>query len=186
MLKPPNPLRASGSGSAGYVLVESLVTVLIFAIGLLGVIGLQTVALSSTSISNQRSDATVLAVDMADRMRANRGAADGISGEGYDVAVPVNNGCRQVYAATMIATPMACTPAQLAADDLQDWQDEVRQALPGGRGAVCIDSTPNDGAAGAPACDGFGNSYAVKVFWNQRATREATAAPMRLVVAVRP
>ncbi len=55
-------------------MVEALVTVLIFAIGLLGVIGLQTLALSSTTISNQRNDATVLALDMADRMRANLGA----------------------------------------------------------------------------------------------------------------
>ncbi len=184
-----SPTRKRGDAVAavrGYVLVEALITVLIFAIGMLGVVGLQTVALSSTSISNQRSEATVLALDMADRMRANLGAADGTPGVGYDDPAPANNSCRSVYAASVVGVPAACTPEQLAADDMLDWQDQIQQSLPGGDGAVCLDNTPNDGTAAAPACDGAGNAYAVKVFWDQRATRGVAAAPMRLVVTVRP
>jgi type IV pilus assembly protein PilV len=186
MLTNPDMPGTARGGQGGYVLVEALITVLIFAIGLLGVVGLQTVALSSTSISNQRSEATVLALDMADRMRANLGSADGTPGVGYDAPTPANNSCRNVYAASVVGTPAACTSAQMAADDMLDWQDQIQQSLPGGDGEVCIDSTPNDGAAGAPACDGAGNAYAVKVFWDQRATRGVAAAPMRLVVTVRP
>ncbi|MEY2853463.1 MAG: type pilus modification protein PilV [Pseudomonadota bacterium] len=186
MLTNTNMPGAIRGAAGGYVLVEALITVLIFAIGMLGVVGLQTVALSSTSISNQRSEATVLALDMADRMRANLGSADGTPGVGYDLVTPANNGCRKVYAGSITGTPAACTTAQVAADDLQDWQDQIQQSLPGGDGDVCIDSTPNDGVAGTPACNGLGNSYAVKVFWDQRATRGVAATPMRLVVTVRP
>ena len=169
----------------GFTMVEALVTVLIFAIGLLGVIGLQTLALSSTSISNQRGDATVLALDMADRMRANLAAVNTGVGTGYDSAVAGSNGCRAVYA-DAVAAAGTCSSAQLAADDLYDWHAQIAQTLPSGDGAVCIDSTPNDGAPGAPACDGAGNAYAIKVWWTQRATQNVNATVMRFAMTVRP
>lgn len=178
---------ASRPAAGGYILIEALITVLIFAIGLLGVVGLQAVALSSSSISNMRTEATVLAIDMADRMRANRGAADGTPGAGYDAATPDDNACRSVYAAAVQGSPAPCTPEQLAADDMFDWLDQVQQSLPAGAGVVCIDSTPDDGDAAAdPDCDGAGNSYAIKVWWGQRSTRDLDAAVMRFTLTVRP
>ena len=175
--------RASG----GYILVEALITVLIFAIGLLGVVGLQAVALSSSSISNMRTEATVLAIDMSDRMRANRAAADGTLGAGNDGAAPAANACRSIYAAEVEGAPAACTPAELAADDMFDWLDQVQQSLPAGEGTVCIDSTPDDGDDSAdPECDGLGDAYAIKIWWNQRATRDLDAALLRFAMTVRP
>jgi type IV pilus assembly protein PilV len=170
----------------GFSMVEALVTVLIFAIGLLGVIGLQTLALASSSVANQRNDATVLALDMADRMRANLAAVNDGVGTGYDVAVPASNACRAVYAdATAVAA--TCTSDELAADDLFDWLAQIQQTLPAGDGAVCIDSTPDDGDAGAAGCDGAGNAYAIKVFWTQKANRnENVPTDMRLAMAVQP
>jgi type IV pilus assembly protein PilV len=169
----------------GFTMVEALVTVLIFAIGLLGVIGLQTLALSSTSISNQRNDATVLALDMADRMRANLGAVRNGAGNGYDVATAALNNCRSTYAGGSTA-PVVCTSDQLAADDLYDWLAQIQQTLPSGNGVVCIDSTPNDGVPAAPACDGAGRSYAIKVWWTQHATQNVSATVMRFAMVVRP
>lgn len=180
------PLRAAlPRPSGGYILIEALVTILIFAIGLLGVVGLQAVALSSSSMSNMRTEATVLATDMADRMRANRVAADGTAGEGYDGAAAADNGCRTVYA-TEVDAAGACTPAELAADDMFDWLGQVAQSLPSGEGLVCIDSTPDDGDPADPACDGLGDSYAIKVWWSQRSTRDLDAAVMRFAMTVRP
>jgi type IV pilus assembly protein PilV len=171
----------------GYILVETLITILIFAIGLLGVVGLQAVALSSSSISNMRTEATVLAADMADRMRANLAAADGTSGAGYDAATPASNACRSIYAADVEGSPGACTAEELAADDMFDWLAQVAQSLPAGEGVVCIDSTPDDGAdAATPECDGVGDAYAVKVWWSQRSTRDLDAAVMRFAMLVRP
>jgi type IV pilus assembly protein PilV len=169
----------------GFTMVEAMVTVLIFAIGLLGVIGLQTLALSSTTISNQRNDATVLALDMADRMRANLGAVRGGVGFGYDIAAPASNVCRATYA-DAVAAPANCTTDQLAADDLYDWLVQVQQTLPSGNGAVCIDSTPDDGAPAAPACDGAGTAYAIKVWWTQQATQNVASTVTRFAMTVRP
>jgi type IV pilus assembly protein PilV len=177
---------AAPPAAAGYILIEALITVLIFAIGLLGVVGLQTVALSSSSVSNMRTEATVLAMDMADRMRANLGAADGTPGAGYDEPAAADNACRSIYAAAVQGAPAACTPAELAADDMLDWLDQVGQSLPGGAGMVCIDSTPDDGDdAASPDCDGLGDSYAIKVWWSQRSTRDLDAPVMRFAMAVR-
>lgn len=171
----------------GYILIEALITILIFAIGLLGVVGLQAVALSSSSLSSMRTEATVLATDMADRMRANLAAADGTVGAGYDGVAPAANACRAIYAADVEGSPVPCTPAQLAADDMFDWLDQVEQSLPAGEGVVCIDSTPDDGDdAATPECDGLGNAYAIKVWWRQRSTRDLDAAVTRFAMLVQP
>jgi type IV pilus assembly protein PilV len=176
-----------GRADGGYILIEALITVLIFAIGLLGVVGLQAIALSSSSISNMRTEATVLAMDMADRMRANRGAADGTVGAGYDGAGPAANACRSIYSGDVEGAPAACTPEELAEDDMFDWLEQVEQSLPGGEGVICLDSTPDDGDDAADAqCDGLGDTYAIKIWWSQRATRDLDAELMRFSMAVRP
>ena len=59
----------------GFTLLEVLVAVLVLAIGLLGLAGLQATSLRVNQSASMRSQATNLAYDMADRIRANRGAA---------------------------------------------------------------------------------------------------------------
>jgi type IV pilus assembly protein PilV len=61
--------------SRGLTLVEIMVALLVLSIGILGLASLQTASLSFSASSYQRTQATVLAYDMADRMRANRLAA---------------------------------------------------------------------------------------------------------------
>ena len=171
----------------GYMLIEVLVTVVIFTVGILGVIGLQTVALSSSHLSSLRSEATLLVSDMAERMRSNLGAVNpGGGGTTYADAAPATNACRAIYATSVEAAPATCTPAELAADDLQDWVDQVEQRLRGGAGIVCLDSTPDDGTPGAEDCDGSGDVYAVKVWWTERATQTEDATVRRFVGSVRP
>ncbi|SEO72914.1 type IV pilus modification protein PilV [Aquisalimonas asiatica] len=56
----------------GYSLLEVLIALLVLSIGLLGLAGLQTASLQSNQSAAQVSQATFLAHDMFDRMRANR------------------------------------------------------------------------------------------------------------------
>ena len=53
------------------------------------------------------------------------------------------------------------------AAELARWQAEFADALPAGKAEVCIDSTPGDGAASAPACDGAGDFLAIKLWWDE-------------------
>jgi type IV pilus assembly protein PilV len=75
---------------------------------------------------------------------------------------------------------------QLAADDLSDWSTQVAAILPAGNGVVCRDSTPNDGTVAAPACDGNGNAFAIKIFWTEKSDNRTAAQPLRFSLAVRP
>lgn len=62
-------------GSRGFTLIEVLITVLILAIGLLGLASLQMTSLNSQVEAYQRAQAVLLLEDMANRIRANAVAA---------------------------------------------------------------------------------------------------------------
>jgi len=101
----------------GFTLIEILVTVLVLAIGLLGLAGLQATTLRFNSSAYLRSQATNLAYDIADRMRANVIAA---RNGNYDV----NFG---------FAAPAGTT---LAATDLREWRQALINTLPAGTGQI--------------------------------------------------
>jgi len=50
---------------------------------------------------------------------------------------------------------------------LERWRAEIAASLPHGSGTVCGDSTPFDGTAQAPACDGGGEFMAIKLWWDE-------------------
>lgn len=141
---------------AGFTLVEVMVAVLILSVGLIGVAGLQALSLKNGQSSFMRSQATALAYDLADRMRAN---VVGATSNFY-------------YPATAASTPACSTTAgcgiqQLAENDLAEWNAAIAAILPMGVGFVCIDSTPYDGVGLAdPQCDGAGTQFSVKIWWD--------------------
>lgn len=61
---------------SGFSLIEVMVAVIILAVGLLALAGLQSAALRSTQISYMRTQAGIMAMEMAERMRANKTGVD--------------------------------------------------------------------------------------------------------------
>jgi len=61
---------------AGFSLLEILITVFILAIGLLGLAALQMTSLKNNHSAQHRTSAVVLAYDIADRMRLNKGTLE--------------------------------------------------------------------------------------------------------------
>lgn len=178
MILKNNHRRAMNSASQrGFTLLEVLVTLVIFAFGMLGVAGLQVVSLANMDSAQHRSVATLKASEMAERIRANPGAA-------YSGASGADNRCRTAHYSNRNAAPANCTPAQMAADDLWDWSQELAARLPSGRGTVCIDSTPADGVPGAPACDGSGTALAIKVWWNDKPRSAVALTPKRIAISM--
>ncbi len=170
--------KGSGVGpgrtrSAGFSLLEVLVALLVLSIGLLGIAGLQVVSLRSNHGAYLRGKAVLSAYDMADRMRANSLAVTDLAGNdvgfynsvGGNYAGSANKNCVQ----TATSAAIACTVAQMAAHDAFEWGQNLvgAQGLPSGTGTVCIDNTPDDGTAAAPACDNTGGIYVVKVWWSE-------------------
>ncbi|MEM9401986.1 MAG: type IV pilus modification protein PilV [Pseudomonadota bacterium] len=166
-------------GEQGFTLIEVMIALLVLSIGLLGLAGLQVTALQNNQGAFMRSQATALAYDLADRMRAN--VLGTISGN-YIMA---NAG-----ADTDCGTATGCTPQAMAQNDLQDWTTSIATYLPLGEGFVCIDSTPGDGAnATNPACDGIGTQWAIKIWWdeNKDGVITTTATSMeRLEISFQP
>lgn len=154
----------------GFSMVELLVAVLIFAIGLVGLAGLQLAGLRSNQTAYHRSVATQLAYDMIDRMRSNAAIlnSDRLNNtESYRDVSP---------ATTAASNPLQCetnlcSPADLAVYDLKRWNTQLAAQLPGGKGIVCLDSTPDIGDSANPTatCDalgGTGKIYAIKIWWD--------------------
>lgn len=76
---PSSALHAAFPHARGLTLVEILVALLVLSIGLLGLAALQTTSLRFNTSAYYRTQATALAYDLSDRMRANRQAAlDGL------------------------------------------------------------------------------------------------------------
>ncbi|SPE19369.1 Pilus modification protein PilV [Burkholderiales bacterium] len=170
------PVRSIGArpghgGARGYLLIEVLVSIIVISIGLLGLAQLHAVAVARGTSGLLRSKATELGYAMADRIRANQ---VGASAGAYAnlTGVPSDPGC----------ITASCTPAQLAAYDYFEWNQEIAAALPGGSGVVCIDNTPDDGTPVNPACDGIGTMMVAKVFWSEK----GQLVPSYFVTPVRP
>lgn len=66
---------SSNHRAKGSTLLEVLVSIVVLSIGLLGLAGLQATSMKSNHSAYMRSQATLLAYDLADRMRAARTAS---------------------------------------------------------------------------------------------------------------
>ncbi|MCS6922691.1 MAG: type IV pilus modification protein PilV [Elioraea sp.] len=117
----------------GVTLIEVLVTLVIVAIGLLGLAGLQVRGLAIQKDAHGRALATQLALDFADRMRAN---APGAAAGAYRFTVAYPTGAYTLPAAPDCESAV-CTPQQQAQYDLATWLARLRGgALPGGWATV--------------------------------------------------
>jgi len=120
----------------GFSLIEILVTVVVLSIGLLGLAGLQLTGLKYNHSAYLRSQATLLASDIIDRMRANRDIARTGS---YDISLGTSP-----PTASCMGTGKNCTPANMAAADLSEWIQNLQGLLPAGDGAISRTVTGNE------------------------------------------
>ncbi len=98
----------------GFTLIEILVTVIVVAIGLLGLAGLQATALKFNSTAYQRSQATILIYDIIERIRANPNPQSAVF---------------QYIACNLNPASASCTG--IVQQDIQAWQNAIALTLPG-------------------------------------------------------
>ena len=120
--------------NAGFTLIEVLVAMVILAIGLLGLSGMQATALRSNLSAYYRGQATQLGVDMADRMRANMAEGKKLENSTYITITPSSatskSGCMTIAG--------SCSSTELAEHDLFQWQQNLTSILPAGIGTISI------------------------------------------------
>ena len=124
-IRPASALR----GARGFSLIEALVALVVLSVGLLGIAALYVTSVSSGRTASLRSQAVLLAADLADRIRANRGGGpaydDGTSGVGAIIAA-----CQQGGG--------SCTPTQMASEDKAEWLALIAARLPGAVSTVKV------------------------------------------------
>lgn len=125
-----NRQQKSPIRSRGFTLLEVLISIIIIAIGLLGMAGLQVTTLRNNNSSSMRTQATFLAEDMADRMRSNMA---GVTAGNY----ATTPSC----ASTGCTITTGCAPNTLAAYDICEWQNNldvqnINSGLPLGTGQI--------------------------------------------------
>jgi type IV pilus assembly protein PilV len=114
--------------NSGFTLIEVLISMLVLAVGLLGLAGLQATSLKNNQSAYNRSQATQLAYDLADRMRAN------IAGKARYTAILASS----ATAKENCLTTTGCTPADMAENDLFEWNRAVSSNLPSGIGTLAV------------------------------------------------
>lgn len=146
-------------GSRGFSLLELLVTVVVFSVGLLTVAGLQTVSKQANFEAIQRTTASQIANGLLEEIRTNGDAADV-----YLAAGELGAGSRGAEPAPNCIGAAECNAAQKAAFDLWFWEQAIDGNLEtiGGAGtgglvlpAMCI-TGPAGGGAGI---------YQVTIVW---------------------
>jgi type IV pilus assembly protein PilV len=113
---------------SGLSLLEVLIAIAVLAIGLLGLAHMQSFGLLNIERAYQRSQATVLAYAIADKMRANVTTANSYLTTFMDPAVAA--------AQPDCKTTSGCSVGALAENDLFEWQSELTSQLPGATGAI--------------------------------------------------
>lgn len=130
----------------GATLIEALISLLIFSLGLLGIAGLIVTSIAQQQTAHKRAEGAVYAADIAERMRAN---VAGLNTGGYvstngtrliathadaktasdAIRALDTNTCRTMGAPN-------CTPQQIAAVEFNNWLFTISQNLPSGVGLI--------------------------------------------------
>lgn len=119
----------------GITLIESLVAILVTALGILGILGVQMRTLTDTQTTVRRAQAIRLIEDLGERMKVNPNALMilGSYQTGWTATLPTPT---PPAATNCASTP--CNAAQLAAYDVSEWKRMVQRSLPLGDANVFI------------------------------------------------
>jgi type IV pilus assembly protein PilV len=142
----------------GVSLIEALVALLILALGIMGLAGIQTQTLVDSRSSNYRAVAVQAAEDLLERMQANS-------------QVRITNPAPNPYVVAFGSTPANpncfandCNGIQLANFDLWQWKTALGALLPGGDARVFRSTTDP-------------SQFGVLVAWNETLSKnQATAS----------
>ena len=145
----------------GITLIESMVALVIAALGILGILGVQMRTLSDTSTPVRRAQAIRLIDDLGERMRTNPNAMVNLGSYVSNFATnPAVGSCAS-----------GCDHAALAAYDLAVWKQAVRNSLPLGQAEIFI--PPAEAEAGVAAAQR--RQLGIMIAWREN-ERDTTAA----------
>lgn len=174
---------------SGFTLIEVLVAVFVLAVGVMGVVAAQTVALRTRHESALMSHGVQLATSFADRMRANttqmrapdnanpylRIDYDGATHGAPDApAQPCHDGA-------------PCDSGAMASFDIYELERELHAAFPAPRVVVCRDAvmwSEEDDSLAWDCTGGAADPVVIKLGWRPRPASDGTEAAHVPIVAI--
>ena len=141
----------------GFSMIEVLISLVLIAVAMLGAANMQLQALKVGKGASFRMHAVTLAMEIAERMEANRGGA--ITNPS-PYATPISTTARTA-AKDCISAP--CSAAEVADFDLGTWEAGLVTWLPGARWSI-TNTTP-----------GNPSTYSIVVGWQDKHTSNAGA-----------
>jgi len=183
--------------TAGFTLIEVLIAIIILSIGLLGMAGIQLQGLRGTTSSNLRSQATILANDIAERVRVNTAGIDLNTGENlqYSTVNTANITCVTSRPETICSSEPGiannvlineCSSQEMAAFDIYEFacglgdNEGVNNLLPQGSATIsCIN------ANGAASCVP-GSQLTIDIQWTDLRSNNAGQVTRSFTMAFVP
>jgi type IV pilus assembly protein PilV len=120
--------RQSAVRCSGFTVVEVIAAILVLGVGLIGIASLYGEAVQNERDTDPRARAEHLALNMAERVKANSAGRTGYA---------------SVVGVLCVKEPRSAKPQQAAAQEAACWQDEVEENLPNGTGAITRDLSTN-------------------------------------------
>lgn len=118
---------------SGFTMVELMVAILVLAIGLLGLASLQVWGLTGNHNAYLRTQATMLAQDITERIRANSGADYLMEGAS----------CKKYSGSSKSCISSSCSAQEMAQYDLTNWCSSIATKLPGGDSLITQAANPS-------------------------------------------
>lgn len=138
-------------------MVEVLVALVVLGVGMLGIASLYVVTLRSSGSAISRMQAVNLASDLADRIRANRNGVAAYE----DGAAEADHDC-------IGEGSSACSPTEMAQEDLLVWHEQIETTLPGNAEGT-VDVTP-----------GLPRTITITVTWNEPGEDDPLSYALRM------
>lgn len=159
----------------GFTLIEVMVALLIFSLGLMGMAGLMVLSVKTNHSAYLRTQASFLAQSLADRMRANMGLINSYNGA-YSESTAGSDPC---------AGGAACTPAQLVTRDRAVWSRQLADSLPNATANVNCNGNVLGGVAHAGAAP-YQGLCTLTIQWDEATLRRGVLSASPATAAADP
>jgi len=169
----------------GFSLMEVLIALLVLSLGLLGLAALQSIGFKFNQDSFERTQATLLAYDIIDRMRANSIARNDTANNFNNIPISAAATTYTVPADPYCAT--GCSPTEIRNQDLRRWKLRLQRMLAAGNGGICRGAFDNATSLNCTV-DTSKSRYQVAVRWfegeQENGSNTGTNAPQVIIIDV--
>lgn len=138
--------------SSGFTLLEVMISMVIFSVGMLGLAGIQALALTNNNTAYQRTVAMQHSANMADLIRSSNSFDETIDSNFAGIVTSAGSAPSKNCIADDTTT--TCSTSELAVFDIFHWKQRLASALPSGRGTVVLASSV----------------YTITIMWDEKRT----------------